>query len=266
MSDDIFTLHRGTRPLLLSLPHVGSALPDWLAPRLVPRALQVEDTDWHLDRLYGFAKALGVSVLVPRHSRYVVDLNRPSENTPMYPGVNNTALCPTTFFTGDALYRPGEEPNDAEVAQRVDRYWRPYHAALRAELDRLHAEHGRVVLWEAHSIRGVLPFLFDGRLPDLNLGTAGGSSCTPQLQRSLEALLSTQTRYDVAVNGRFKGGYITRHYGEPSRGIDAVQLEISQRNYMDEDSFQYAPQRAEELQVLLAALLARAVAAPGGDA
>ena len=137
MSDDIFTLHRGTRPLLLSLPHDGSALPDWLAPRLVPRALQVEDTDWHLERLYGFAKALGVSVLVPRHSRYVVDLNRPSENTPMYPGVNNTALCPTTFFTGDALYLPGQEPDAAEVAQRVERYWRPYHAALQAELQRL---------------------------------------------------------------------------------------------------------------------------------
>lgn len=260
------TLHRGTAPLLVSVPHDGTALPADLLPRLTPEARQVPDTDWHVSRLYAFARDLGASLLVPKFSRYVVDLNRPEDDTSLYPGQNTTGLCPVRRFSGDAIYLEGQQPDEAEVHARVDRYWRPYHAALRAELDRLHAEHGRVVLWEAHSIRGVLPFLFDGRLPDLNLGTAGGSSCTPQLQRSLEALLSTQTRYDVAVNGRFKGGYITRHYGEPSRGIDAVQLEISQRNYMDEDSFQYAPQRAEELQVLLAALLARAVAAPGGDA
>lgn len=256
MSDDIFTLHRGHRPLLLSLPHVGSVLPDWLTPRLVPRALQVEDTDWHLERLYGFAKALGVSVLVPRHSRYVVDLNRPSENTPMYPGVNNTALCPTTFFTGDALYRPGAEPDDAEVAQRVDTYWRPYHAALQAELQRLRAVHGRVVLFDGHSIKGELPWLFDGALPDLNLGTASGAACAPALRQALAEVLAAQTGYSVAIDGRFKGGHITRSNGRPAEGVHAVQLEMAWRCYMDDaPPFGYREDLATRVQPVLQQLV-----------
>ncbi len=256
MSDEIYTLHRGSRPLLLSLPHVGSVLPEWLTPRLVPRALQVEDTDWHLERLYGFAKALDLSVLVPRHSRYVVDLNRPSENTPMYPGVNNTALCPTTFFTGDALYRPGEEPGDAEVAQRVDRYWRPYHAALQGELQRLRTAHGQVVLFDGHSIRSELPWLFDGRLPDLNLGTASGSSCAPALRTALAGVLAAQSAYTVAVDGRFKGGHITRFYGRPADGVHAVQLEMTWRCYMEEaPPFAWHDGRAAQVQPLLKQLV-----------
>jgi N-formylglutamate deformylase len=256
MSDEIFTLHRGHRPLLLSLPHVGSALPDWLTPRLVPRALQTEDTDWHLDRLYGFARALGVSVLVPRHSRYVVDLNRPSENTPMYPGVNNTALCPTTFFTGDPLYRRGEEPDDAEVAQRVERYWRPYHAALQAELQRLRAAHGQVVLFDGHSIKGTLPWLFDGALPDLNLGTASGAACAPALREALAGVLAAQTSFSVAVDGRFKGGQITRSNGRPAEGVHAVQLEMAWRCYMDEaPPFGYRDDLASRVQPVLQQLV-----------
>ena len=252
---DILTLHRGTAPLLVSLPHDGSEIPSELAMRMGTRAARAPDTDWHVSRLYAFAKDLGASVLAPRHSRYVVDLNRPPDDTSLYPGQNTTGLCPTVQFTGDPVYRDGEMPDAEEIAARVERYWRPYHAALESELQRLRAEHGRVVLWEGHSIRGECPFLFEGRLPDLNLGTADGRSCSPSLQARLVAVLQEQRRYDWVVNGRFKGGYITRHYGDPANGIDAVQLEISQRIYMDEDSFEWDDARATETQAMLRSLL-----------
>ena len=253
---DTHTLHRGTAPLLVSLPHDGSAIPDELAARMTDSARRAPDTDWHVSTLYAFARELGASMLVPKYSRYVVDLNRPPDDTSLYPGQNTTGLCPAVQFTGEPVYRDGEAPSADEIADRVERYWRPYHDALRSELDRLRAGHGNVVLWEGHSIRGSgLPFLFEGRLPDLNLGTATGSSCSPALQARLEAVLAAQDDYDWIANGRFKGGHITRHYGDPARGIDAVQLEISQRTYMDEDSFAYLPEKASRLQHVLRALL-----------
>ena len=170
------------------------------------------------------------------------------------------SLCPTRRFSGEPVYLPGQDPSEGEVRDRVERYWRPYHDILRGELERLRALHGRALLWEGHSIRGSgLPFLFEGRLPDLNLGTANGASCAPGLQARLEAVLSAQTDYDWVANGRFKGGHITRHYGDPARGIDAVQLEISQRNYMDEDSFEYDEAKAAKLLSMLRKLLEAAL-------
>jgi N-formylglutamate deformylase len=253
---DICALHRGTAPLLISLPHDGSAIPPDLAERMTDDARRAPDTDWHVSRLYAFARELGASMLVPKYSRYVVDLNRPPDDTSLYPGQNTTGLCPAVQFTGAPVYLAGQEPPPDEVGARVERYWRPYHATLRAELDRLHAQHGRVVLWEAHSIRGSdLPFLFPGRLPDLNLGTAAGASCSPQLQHRLEAVLAAQGDYDWVVNGRFKGGYITRHYGDPAAGIEAVQLETSQRLYMDEATFAYDPVSAAAAQSTIRLLL-----------
>src|SRR5690606_17082234 len=177
-----------------------------------------------------------------------VDLNRPQDDTSLYPGQNTTGLCPAVQFSGEPVYLEGQAPDADEIAARVDTYWRPYHEALRGELDRIRDRHGRAVLWEGHSIRGELPFLFEGRLPDRNLGTASGASCSPALQSRLEAVLAAQHDYDWVANGRFKGGYITRHYGEPDKGIEAVQLEISQRNYMDEDSFAWDEGRAAALQ------------------
>ncbi len=259
MTDTIYTLHRGNAPLLVSLPHDGSEIPKALAARMTPSARRAPDTDWHVARLYAFAMALGASVLAPCYSRYVVDLNRPPDDTSLYPGRNTTGLCPVRQFCDQPVYREGEEPDAAEVAARVDRYWRPYHDCLRAELERLLGTHGRVVLWEGHSIRGEVPFLFEGRLPDLNLGTAGGTSASPALQQRLEAVLAGQADYDWVANGRFKGGYITRHYGDPARGIDAVQLEISQRIYMDEDSFAWDEAKAARAQQVLRALLRAAL-------
>jgi N-formylglutamate deformylase len=252
---DTFTLHHGTAPLLVSVPHDGTAVPAAIAERLTPEARRVPDTDWHVARLYGFARELRASIIVPNYSRYVIDLNRGEDDVSLYPGQNTTGLCPVVRFSGDPVYLPGQTPSEDEVRTRVDTYWRPYHTALRTELDRIHATHGRVVLWEGHSIRGEVPFLFEGRLPDLNLGTAGGASCSPALQARLEAALNAQDDYDFVANGRFRGGHITRHYGDPARGIDAVQLEISQRTYMDEDSFAWDEARAGALQRLLRTLL-----------
>jgi len=252
---DIFSLHRGTRPLLVSIPHDGTHVPDAIAARLTPGARGVPDTDWHVARLYAFARGLGASVLVPTHSRYVVDLNRSEDDTSLYPGQNTTGLCPVRRFDGSPVYLEGQEPSADEVLARVDTYWRPYHQALAGELERLHEEHGRVVLWEAHSIRGELPWLFQGRLPDLNLGTAGGVSCSPELAGRLALALARQDGYDWVANGRFKGGHITRHYGRPELGVEAVQLEIAQRCYMDEASFEWDAAKAGPLQEVLRLLL-----------
>jgi len=236
MSEAVFDLHRGTTPLVVSLPHAGRSIPDALAGRLVERALAVEDTDWHLEHLYAFARDIGASLLVPRLSRYAVDLNRPPEDTPMYPGVNNTGLCPTTSFTGERIYREGQEPGAAEIAQRIEAWWRPYHAALAEELERVRAARGHVVVFDGHSIKSELPWLFEGRLADLNLGTAEGRSCAPSLRAAASSVLRAQQRWTVAVDGRFKGGYITRHYGRPHEGVHALQLEMCWSCYLADES------------------------------
>jgi N-formylglutamate deformylase len=253
---EVYTLHQGTQPLLVSVPHVGRELPPDQQHRYVPRALQFEDADWLLDELYGFVSSLGASLIVPRYSRYLVDLNRPPENAPMYPGVNNTELCPTRFFTGEPLYRPGMAPDASEIARRVAAYWQPYHDALRAELERLHTAHGHAVLFDGHSIKSELPWLFEGRLPDLNLGTASGASCAASLRAALNRVLDAQAHYTHVTDGRFKGGYITRHHGRPERGIHAVQLEMCWSCYMAEQPpYQIDPARTARLLPVLLALV-----------
>lgn len=259
---DIYDLHRGSAPLLISLPHDGSALPDELAVRMTPAARKVPDTDWHVSRLYAFARELGASIIVPAYSRYVVDLNRPSDNASLYPGQNTTGLCPVLQFSGAPVYQAGEEPQAEEIAARLVRYWVPYHDALAAELGRLRKEHGRAVLWEGHSIRCEVPFLFEGRLPDFNLGTVDGASCSPGLQQRLTDVLARQANYTHVANGRFKGGYITRHYGRPHDGVEAIQLELAQINYMEEDRFEFLPERAASVQAVLRRLLETCLAPP----
>jgi N-formylglutamate deformylase len=256
---DVFDLHRGTLPLLISLPHDGIELPPGFSARLTPDAQRLPDTDWWVSRLYGFAREMGASVLRPNYSRYVVDLNRPPDDLSLYPGQNTTGLCPTIEFDGSPLYLAGQGPSEAEIGERVQRYWQPYHQALREELDRLRAIHPRVVLWEGHSIRSVVPYLFEGRLPDFNLGTANGTTCTPACQQRIEATLSAQSDYSWIANGRFKGGYITRQYGRPEQGIDAIQLELAQCNYLDEETFEWDAARAEPTQRLIRSLLEAAL-------
>ena len=254
----VFKLRTGSTPLLISMPHVGTEIPADQHERYVQRAFDTEDTDWHLEQLYsGIADRLGAGTIVPRYSRFLIDLNRPPEDTPMYPGASNTELCPTRFFTGEPLYREGRVPDEAEKQRRREVYWQPYHDALQAELDRLRAAHGYALLFDAHSIKSELPWLFEGELPALNLGTVDGRSCAPEITASLGALLAGQGRYSQVVNGRFKGGYITRHYGRPELDQHAVQLEMCWRCYMDEASMGFHSDRADEVQPLLEALLRR---------
>jgi len=229
-----YTLHRGSAPLLVSIPHMGTEIPEALRGDFTPRALDVEDTDWHLDRLYAFARDLGASILQPAVSRYVVDLNRPPDDTPMYPGASNTELCPTRFFTGDPLYREGFALAADEKARRRATWWQPYHLALQEELARLKAQHGHVLLWDAHSIRSEIPWLFEGRLPDLNIGTADGKAADASITQAVAAAAARNPGVTHAVNGRFKGGYITRQYGRPADKVHAVQLEMCQSLYMRE--------------------------------
>jgi N-formylglutamate deformylase len=253
---DNFTLERGTVPLLISLPHDGSHIPDELAARMRPAARRSPDTDWHVGRLYQpLARALGASLLRPRMSRYVVDLNRPADGQALYPGRRETGLVSTIGFDGAPLYLDGAEPDAVEIQRRVNDYWLPYHQALQQELARLRSLHGRVVLWEGHSIRSQVPMLFDGQLPDLNLGTADGASCGAALQQRLAHSLEQQQAFSFVVNGRFKGGYITRHYGRPEDGVEAVQLELAQYRYMDEASFAFHEEGAGEVQRLIDRLL-----------
>ena len=230
-----FTLQRGTRPLLISMPHVGTHVPAQLASRFTPEARTVPDTDWHMDRLYDFARELGASILMATHSRYVVDLNRPPDNANLYPGQDTTGLCPVDTFDKMPVYADGTHgPDDAEIALRRDAVWHPYHNALQEELKRLREAHGTIALWDAHSIRSVLPRFFEGKLPDFNLGTADGKSCDAGLAASLFEIANGVPNHTAALNGRFKGGYITRQYGKPADGIHAIQLEQTQSSYMEE--------------------------------
>ncbi|WP_049622421.1 N-formylglutamate deformylase [Frateuria defendens] len=258
---DLYTLERGSAPLLISLPHDGSDIPSELAVRLHPAARRSPDTDWHVGRLYEpLARELGASLLRPRLSRYVIDLNRPADGQALYPGRRETGLVSTLGFDGEPLYLPGAEPDAAEIQRRINAYWRPYHLALQQELAMLRVQHGRVVLWEGHSIRRRVPMLFEGPLPDFNLGTADGASCGAALQASLADGLEAQRDFSFAVNGRFKGGYITRQYGRPDEGVEAVQLELAQYRYMDESSFAYDEAGAAAVQGLIRLLLRRCIA------
>jgi len=253
---ELYTLHRGRTPLVVSAPHCGTWIPDELAGRYTERALGVEDTDWFVDRLYAFAVELGASLITPRASRYVIDLNRPSDNQPMYAGANNTELCPTHAFSGQPLYLPGQAPGEAEVRARLRAAVRPYHEALAGELARLKAQHGHVVLFDGHSIKGELPWLFEGRLPDLNLGTASGAACAGSLAARIVEVFAAQDRYSHVHNGRFKGGHITRHYGQPASGVHAVQLEMAWRTYMDEaPPYRWDEARAAAVAPLLGRLV-----------
>lgn len=244
-----FRFHPGKRPLLISMPHVGTYVPPQLAARFTDEARQVPDTDWHLERLYDFAEELGASVLIATHSRYVVDLNRPPDGASLYPGQSVTGLCPVDSFDDTPLYAAGDVPGEAEIAQRRDAIWQPYHRQLAGELERLKSLHGVAALWDAHSIRSVLPRFFDGKLPDLNLGTAQGASCDPTLAQSLLDIAGQAPGFTSVLNGRFTGGYITRQHGRPAQGVHAVQLEMTQCSYMQEAlPFDYLPEVAARVQ------------------
>ncbi|MCX5539331.1 N-formylglutamate deformylase [Paraburkholderia sp. CNPSo 3076] len=256
---ELFSLERGDAPLLVSIPHLGTRIPAALRHLYTDEALTVADTDWHLDRLYAFVLELGATVIGARVSRYVIDLNRPPDDESLYPGQTTTGLCPGETFRGEPIYKPGCAPDAAERATRVAQYWQPYHDALAAELARLRERHANVLLWEAHSIASVLPRLFNDKLSDLNLGTQDGRTCAAAVQQAaVDAMAASPYRW--VANGRFKGGYITRHYGAPERGIHAVQLEMCQSTYMNEHApFDYRAELAEAMQPTLSRMVGAAL-------
>ena len=228
---DWLAIHRGSAPLVVAMPHTGTDLPADIAPLFTSEWDARRDADWWIDHLYDFAREMGASIVRTAISRSVIDVNRDPSGVSLYPGMATTSLCPVDNFDGAPLYIDGG-PDDAEIARRRDIYFTPYHTALNAELERLRAEHGRVVLYDAHSIRSRIPRLFDGELPQFNIGTNDGATCAPELAQAVEAICAAHD--STVLNGRFKGGWTTRHYGEPDRGIHAIQMELSMRGYLRE--------------------------------
>jgi N-formylglutamate deformylase len=262
MADSTYLFEPGPLPLLVSMPHVGTQIPPELAARMTPAALQVPDTDWHLPQLYDFLKELGANLLVAVNSRYVIDLNRDPAGTILYPGASNTELCPLRTFQSAPIYKPGREPDAAEIGHRIGKYWRPYHLRLAEELAALKARHGYALLFDAHSIKSELPRFFEGRLWDINLGTADGKSAAAPVGSALLAAAEAAGGYTTVLNGRFKGGYITRTYGAPAAGIHAAQLELSWRTYMDEGgSFAFDEVQARAVRPVLRSVVEALLAA-----
>ncbi|MDK2375356.1 N-formylglutamate deformylase [Serratia fonticola] len=247
---DPFEFQSGQLPLLISIPHAGTRLTPAVEKGLTDEARPLQDTDWHIPRLYDFARAMGASILVGNYSRLVIDLNRPADDKPLYTTAT-TGLFPDVLFDGRPSFLPDAAPSDEERAGYLQNIWQPYHQQLQNELARLKAQHGYALLFDAHSIASVIPRLFDGKLPDLNLGTNGGESCPASLSDRLVTCCQQQQQFSHVLNGRFKGGYITRAYGHPQENQHAVQLELAQVNYMSEQTFEFDAARAAPLQRLL---------------
>jgi N-formylglutamate deformylase len=257
----LFYLSRGgSVPLMVSFPHSGTYLPPDMAARMTDIAKTLPDTDWHVPQLYKFLDAMGASRIEATHSRYVVDLNRPPDDQELYAGQKKTGLVPLETFKGQPIYSAGNEPTNDEIAARR-KFWQPYHDALAQELSRLKAIHGTVILWDAHSIESVLPSLFEGRLPDLNLGTFDGKACDTDIADATLAAAKA-SGFDAVLNARFKGGYITRHYGDRRKGVNAIQLEMAQAIYMDEGPpFTFHPDRAAKVTTAIRAMIKAAMEA-----
>lgn len=242
-----FTFRAGSIPLLVSIPHNGFAIPDQIAKTMTADGRSSRDTDWFLDRLYDFPEMSEASLIVAGLSRYVIDLNRPADNQSLYPGQTTTGLIPETCFDGAPVYSNGL-PDADETTRRINEIWQPYHQQISAELERLVSRHGIAVLLDAHSIASEVPRLFDGVLPDFNLGTNYGKSCSEQLSAIVLNVLEEQNRYSHVLNGRFVGGYITRHFGQPDQNIHGLQIELAQSTYMNEKDLSWNDERASAVQ------------------
>ncbi len=250
---DVYSFFGGNLPLLISVPHDGCHVPEDISARMTDAGRALPDTDWHVAELYDFARDLGASMQVANYSRYVVDLNRSADDGALYPGQLVTGLCPVQTFAGDDIYTDDGVDAD-EKARRVTAYWEPYHRQLDATLAAMREQHGYALLWDAHSIPSSVPRLFDGELPELNIGSNDGASCAAPIEQAV-AVTAAASSYSTVVNDRFRGGYITRHYGDPAHGVFALQLEIAQRSYMDEATGVFDSERAGHLRSTLGRLL-----------
>lgn len=252
---EVYSFVAGDTPLLISIPHDGRALLPGQKERMTNTGRALPDTDWHVRRLYGFASELGASVVVANYSRYVVDLNRPADDSALYEGQSATGLCPLKTFAGDDIYSSTESISAKEHSRRVRNYWKPYHEKLAQTISGIRERFGYTLLWDAHSIATEVPLLFDGQLPDLNIGTNGGQSAGAGLEAAVMAVADA-SQYSSVLNGRFKGGHITRCYGNPGNGVHAIQLELAQRTYMDEMSLEFDEKRAARLRSTIIDMLA----------
>lgn len=252
----LFSFHGGRLPLLISVPHAGTYVPEDIRERMSIAGARLRDTDWHVDKLYEFGREMGASMIVAHYSRYVVDLNRSKDSTPLYTDAPTSPVCPLRTFTQEPIYLGGLHLPEDEIAARVQQYWRPYHAAIEEEMQRMLAQHGVALLWDAHSVASELPDLFPGVLPEFNLGTRDGASCPASIAEQLLRSLTAEGSIGAVLDGRFKGGYITQHYGRPAQRMYAVQLELAQRVYMDEaNPHPFDPLRARKAAALIRPLL-----------
>ncbi|MCW5721217.1 MAG: N-formylglutamate deformylase [Devosia sp.] len=251
-----FELTIGTSPVILGLPHTGTFVPDDIAEHLNATGQQLTDTDWHIHELYA-GLLPGASTIRATFHRYVIDANRDPEDISLYPGQNTTSLVPLTDFDGNPLWKPGHEPDAAEIARRRALFHAPYHAAFAAEIERIKTAHGLAIVFDCHSIRSLIPFLFAGRLPDFNIGTVDGKSCAPAIEAAALGVAQAAAGYTSVLNGRFKGGWTTRHYGRPGDNIHAIQLELAQRTHLTSEAAPFAldPEKAGALRAHLARML-----------
>ena len=255
---EVFDFRKGNIPLLISIPHDGRLLAPGQAGRMSEAGRALPDTDWHVRELYSFVAEVGASVIAANYSRYVVDLNRPASDEALYENRLATGVCPRKTFAEQDIYKGGQSPDGDERTERIHDYWQPYHDKIAATLVELREQFGYALLWDAHSIASRVPSLFEGVLPDLNIGTNDGRSCAPHIATAVSSVAEASS-YSAVTNGRFRGGYITRHYGMPGEGIHALQLELARHNYMNEKKLSYDAGRAvrlvETIKKMLQALL-----------
>lgn len=255
---DLYEISRGSSPVILAFPHTGTNVPADIWDRLNDNGRLLADTDWHIHQLYAGLLPNATTVRATFH-RYVIDANRDPSGASLYPGQNTTGLVPTSDFDGNPIWKDGEEPSEADIALRRDSFHCPYHAALEAEIARVRAEHGIAVLYDCHSIRSLIPFLFEGRLPDFNIGTDGGTTCDPAIEQVVVDITAAADGYSSVLNGRFRGGWTTRHYGKPGTGVHAIQMELAQINHLATEAppFAYDAAKADRLRIHLKQLLER---------
>ena len=249
-----FSFYEGNSPLLVSIPHDGRLLSDDINKLFKEKFLELPDTDWHMNRLYESFKDTQWNIISANFSRYVVDLNRSSDDTKLYKDYQSTALCPIKSFSGEHLYSDDNEISELTIKRRVESYWKPYHDKIKQTLESIKSKYGYAILWDAHSIKSRIPNLFEGELPNLNIGTNSGESCPNSITESIHKV-ADDSGFSVVINDRFKGGYITRHYGKPAENVFAIQMEIAQRSYMNELTLSYDERLSEKLTPILKLML-----------
>ncbi|GAA4113631.1 N-formylglutamate deformylase [Aquimarina addita] len=240
-------------PILISIPHAGTQFPVEIKHYYKKKMRNhLDDTDWYVHKLYEFAPSLGITIIKANLSRWVIDLNRDPKSIPLY--TDNrliTAITPITDFYGNNIYTSSSsEPDPIEIQRRLDLYYWPYYRQIETLIADLKKKFGKVLLWDAHSIRHLVSTIQKKPFPDMILGNNDQKTAHPQLiLTALEKLRSK--KFEVAHNTPFKGGHITRYFGKPAQNVHALQLEMNKILYMDDNEITYNTKRASEVQEVL---------------